>query len=31
MTISFYKELTRNPEIENTRLTFAEYLKAGAS
>ena len=28
MTISFYKRLTRNPEIRNS---FAQYLKTGAS
>ena len=25
--ISFYKRLTRNREIENTRLSFAQYLE----
>ena len=28
MAISLYKRLTRNREIENTRLSFAQYLKA---
>ena len=31
MPISFHIELTRNPEIENTRLSFAEYLETGTS
>ena len=31
MPISFHIELNRNPEIENTRLSFAEYLETGTS
>ena len=31
MTISFYKGLTRNLEIRNIRLSFAQYLKTGVS
>ena len=31
MTIFFYKGLTRNTEIRNTRLSFAQYLETGAS
>ena len=31
VTISFYKELTRNLKIGNTRLSFAQYLDTEAS
>ena len=31
MTISFYKGLTRNLEIGNTSLSFAQYQETGAS
>ena len=31
MAISFYKALTRNPEIGNNPWSFAQYLESGAS